>query len=205
MKKIVITQRRDAIAGRDEERDATDVKIGKIFFDLGFLPIFLCSEIEDKEKYIKAINPDGIMIGSGNDIGEYPKRDNLEFFLLDFAKENNLPVFAICKGTQTINNYLGGTLEKVTGQVATRVKITGAIAQNYGHKIVNSYHNFAITKNTISKDLLPVAFTDDYIVKAIKHKTLPWLGIMWHPEREQELAEEDKKLISDIFNKELKW
>lgn len=200
MKKIVITQRRDEVVGKDEQRDATDVKIGKILFDLGFLPIFLCSEIEDKEKYIKAINPDGILIGSGNDIGEYPKRDNLEFFLLDFAKENNIPVFAICKGTQTINHYLGGSLEKVSNQVATRIEITGAISQNYGHKIVNSYHNFAITKNTIAKDLIPVAFTDNYIVKAIRHKTLPWLGIMWHIEREKELTKEDEKLIKEVLN-----
>ena len=32
MKKIVITQRRDEVVGKDEQRDATDVKIGKILF-----------------------------------------------------------------------------------------------------------------------------------------------------------------------------
>ncbi len=36
MKKILVSQRRDVITGRDEERDATDVRIGKMLFDLGF-------------------------------------------------------------------------------------------------------------------------------------------------------------------------
>lgn len=200
MKKIVISQRRDDIPGRDETRDATDVKIGKILFDLGFLPIFLCSEIEDKEKYIKAINPDGIFIGSGNDIGEHKERDELEVFLLDFAKENKLPVFAICHGTQMINHYLGGTLEEINGQVAVRVKIHGELSDNYGYKEVNSYHNFAITKNSIAKNLIPIALTDNLIIKAIKHKTLPWLGVMWHIEREEEISKKDIKLIKEVLN-----
>lgn len=200
MKKIAISQRRDAIPGRDEVRDATDVKIGKILFDLGFLPIFLCSEIEDKEKYIKAINPDGILIGSGNNIGEHKERDELEVFLLDFAKENKLPVFAICRGTQMINHYLGGTLEEIDGQVAVRVKIYGDLSDKYGYKEVNSYHNFAITKNSIAKDLIPIAFTDNLIIKAIKHKTFPWLGIMWHIEREKEISKKDMKLIKEVLN-----
>ena len=101
MKKILISQRRDPIEGRDEERDGMDVRIAKIFFDLDFLPIPLCSELYDAEGYIEAFTADAIFINSGNDIGEYPQRDQLETRLLDYAKAKQIPVFAICRGTQS--------------------------------------------------------------------------------------------------------
>lgn len=203
MKKILVTQRRDAIAGRDEERDATDARIGKMLFELGLLPIFLCSEIDDLETYISALQPDGIMLGSGNDIGEYPKRDALETYLLDYATQHQLPVFAICRGAQMINNYLGGELIPVEGQVATRGQIFGKLAEKYSYTEVNGYHNFAINPETLPKELEVVATSKDGIVKAIQHKTLPWVGGMWHPEREPSVSEQDKQLIKDVFNKEI--
>lgn len=200
MKRIIISQRRDKIAGRDEERDASDVRIGKMLFELGYVPIFLCSAIDDLPKYINALNPDAIMLGSGNDIGEHPDRDKLETYLLDYATENKTPLFAICRGTQMINHYMGGTLQPVNGHVATRVKITGELADKYGYDTVNTYHNFAINKETLNESLKVIAQTTDGIVKAIAHKELPWLGIMWHPEREPHLKEQDANLIKNLLN-----
>lgn len=199
MKKILISQRRDPVLGRDEERDAMDVRIAKIFFDLGFLPIPLCSELYDAENYIEAFEADAMFINSGNDIGEYPQRDKLEIRLLDYAKEYNTPVFAICRGTQMINQYCGGSLTSIKGHVATRQILQGEWAKQHGYTDVNSYHNYAITKDTLGNGLEVLATTDDGVVKAIKHKELPWLGIMWHPEREPSLPEVDKQLITNLL------
>lgn len=200
MKKILISQRRDPIEGRDEERDGMDVRIAKIFFDLDFLPIPLCSELYDAEGYIEAFTADAIFINSGNDIGEYPQRDQLETRLLDYAKAKQIPVFAICRGTQMINQYCGGSLVPVKGHVATRQVLEGDWAKEYGYVDVNSYHNFAITAATMGKDLEPLAHTQDGVIKAIRHKKLPWLGIMWHPEREPSLPETDKKLLTELLS-----
>ena len=200
MKKIIISQRRDKIANRDEERDATDVRIGSLLFELGFLPIFLCSEITDLPKYIHALKPDGILLGSGNDLGEYPKRDRLESYLLDYATEHKIPVLGICRGTQMLNHYLGGSLVPITGHVATRQQLTGEWAKQQGYTYVNSYHNFAITPATLGKNLNILTSTADGVVKAIQHQNLPWLGIMWHPERETKIPIADKTLISKHLN-----
>lgn len=177
-----------------------DVNIAPLFYELGFLPIPVCSELYDKEGYIAALKPDAILINSGNDIGEHPQRDMLETRLLDYAKENSIPVLGICRGTQMINHYLGGSLSPVTGHVATRQYLVGEWATANGYTDVNSYHNFAITQDTIAADLDILTSTADGVVKAIKHKNLPWLGIMWHPEREQALLSTDKKLLAKHLN-----
>lgn len=203
MKKILISQRRDPVPGRDEERDGMDVRLAKIFFDLGYLPIPLCSELYEAENYIEAFQADAILINSGNDIGEYPQRDQLEVRLLDYAKTHSIPVFAICRGTQLINQYCGGSLVPVTGHVATRQTLQGEWAKQHGYTDVNSYHNFAITQETLGEGLEVLAYTQDGVVKAIKHKKFPWLGIMWHPEREANLPETDKKLLSELFNSKI--
>lgn len=201
MKKILISQRRDPVEGRDEVRDGMDVRIAKIFFDLGFLPIPLCNDLYDADGYIEAFQADAIFINSGNDIGEYPQRDMLEMRLLDYAKAQGIPVFAICRGTQLINQYCGGSLVPVSGHVATRQSLQGEWAKSHRYSDVNSYHNFAITKETLGKNLDVLATTQDGVVKAIRHKTLPWLGIMWHPEREKTLPVADRNLLADLLNK----
>lgn len=200
MKTIAISQRRDKVLGRDEERDAMDVRLAPIFYDQGFIPVPLCSELYNARGYIEALKPDAILINSGNDIGEHPKRDRLETRLLDYAKQNQIPVLAICRGTQIINHYCGGTLVPVTGHVATRQTLLGEWAKQHGYTTVNSYHNYAITTNTLAPELQALAYTQDGVIKALKHKTLPWLGIMWHPERETELCQSDKNLLTSFLN-----
>lgn len=200
MKTILISQRRDAVPNRNEERDGMDVKLAPIFYELGFIPIPLCSELYDAEGYIEALNPDALLISGGNDIGECLKRDKLEERLLNYAKEYKIPLLGICRGAQMINKYLGGTLIAVSGHVATRQTLRGEWAKNKGYEDVNSFHDYAITQDTIAQELDILATTTDGVVKAIQHKQLPWLGIMWHPEREFSLSITDKELLATHLN-----
>lgn len=199
MKRILISQRRDRIVGRDEERDATDVRIGKILFDFGFLPIFLCSEIEDHLQYLTALQPDGFLLGSGNDIGECLMRDSLETSMLDYAEHHKLPVFAICRGTQMLNAHQGGKLERIDGHVASRITLVGEWAEQHGYYQVNSFHNFGIDSRSLGKNITILAKSADGVIKAIRHDTLPWVGIMWHPERELSLSNADSNLIKSVY------
>ena len=200
MKKILISQRRDNVPNREEVRDGLDVKFASILFDLGYLPIPLCSELCDTAGYIEALEPDAILISGGNDIGEQPKRDTLETRLLDYAKERQVPVLGICRGTQFINQYCGGAQVPVGEHVARYHTLYGDWAVSHGYSEVNSYHNFAITKDTIAYNLNILAYTKDGVVEGLKHETLPWLGIMWHPERESKLNSVDKLVISEHLN-----
>lgn len=200
MKKVLISQRRDPVDNRDEVRDGMDVRFASMVYDMGFLPIPLCSDLYNAEGYLEALQPDGILITGGNDIGEQPKRDMLEIRLLDYAKDQKIPVFGICRGTQIINHYLGGTTLPVNGHVATNHTLLGDWAERKGYLSVNSYHNFSITQESIAKELEILAFTEDGVIEALKHKELPWMGIMWHPERELSLQLIDKELLTQHLN-----
>jgi putative glutamine amidotransferase len=199
MKRILISQRRDPVAGRDETRDSLDVRLPAILFNLGFLPVPLCSDIKQHEDYIRQLEPDGVFISGGNNLGEHPHRDSLEHALLTYAEKEKLPVMGLCRGTQMINHYLGGGLESVQGHVASRHQLLGLWAENKGYGEVNSYHDFAITEKTLAAQLRALAWTADGVIEAVAHKSLPWLGIMWHPEREPSVAPQDAVLIQQHF------
>lgn len=201
MKRILISQRRDPVAGRDEIRDSMDVRLPAIFYNLGLLPIPLCSDIEQHEDYIQQLKPDGIFIGSGNDLGEHPQRDALEHALLVYAEKENIPVMGLCRGTQMLNQYLGGSLAAVQGHVACKHLLLGPWAEANDYAQVNSFHNFAITEKTLASQLTALAWTADGVIKAVQHKRLPWLGIMWHPEREPSLSPQDAALIQQHFQR----
>jgi putative glutamine amidotransferase len=93
-----------------------------------------------------------------------------------------------------INHYQGGSLQAVSGHVGVRHIITGSLIGGEGRE-VNSFHDQGIVSSSLGKGLEIVASSEDSIVEAISHQDLPWLGIMWHPEREERVAREDSSLF----------
>lgn len=199
MKRIGVTQRRDNAPNRIEERDALDVNWASLLWSLNLVPVPLCSNVDNLTDYLAELQLDGFILSGGNDISDKPKRDNLELLVLKLADCQNLPVLGVCRGMQFINHYQGGTMLKVAGHVATRHNV---IANSWvvKHEIqqVNSFHNYGIVKETLGKDLVVLAETADGVVEAIKHRSQPWLGIMWHPEREP-LTISNNILIKEHF------
>jgi len=199
MKRIAITQRRDRVPNRSEVRDALDVTWSKYLFQLGILPIPVCSELADTDGYIDALGIQGVILSGGNDLGQMLERDKMERRLLDHAKNANLPVLGICRGMKMMNHYFGGSLVDVKGHVATRHKLNGNWSKEHGYTEVNSYHNQGIDEKTLAPNLTCLAQSDDGVIEAIKHETLEWYGIMWHPEREPVYSEVDQGLIKRLF------
>jgi putative glutamine amidotransferase len=66
-------------------------------------------------------------------------------------------------------------------------------------RTVNSFHASAITEESLGERLAVVAFAPDGTIEAVRHRQLPWMGIMWHPEREAPFSEDDRELVTDLF------
>ncbi len=133
----------------------------------------------------------------------YPALDALEWEVLEGARRGRTPVWAICRGLQTLNVFLGGTLYQDIG-----IQVAGAADHNIGQPLdhiahgldristatpfgallasdrarVNSRHHQAI------KDLAPglrrVADSPDGVLEVIEGESPDWWlrGVQWHPE-----------------------
>jgi putative glutamine amidotransferase len=62
---------------------------------------------------------------------------------------------------------------------------------------VNSYHGFSLATGPLDFEVL--ARSEDGEIEAIRHKSLPWEGWMWHPEREENFAARDVQRIKALF------
>ena len=212
MKKIIVTQRIDYIKNYKETRDALDQKLSEWLIKIDLLPIpisnklFLFLDDNDMQishqtkiqNWLSAIKPNALLLSGGNDIGEYPERDATEYFLLDWANKNNLPVLGLCRGLQIMATWAGSKLVKINNHVNSRHPlISNSKFGNFPNE-VNSYHNHALID--CPNNFIITAQAEDETIEAIKHKDLPWEAWMWHPERELRFSEIEIRRIKDLFN-----
>jgi len=197
LKKIVLSQRIERISGRNELRECVDSEIYKLIWKLGATPIPVSSFIQDTERYLNEIQPDGILLTGGNDIGSEKMRDQSEYALLKYAEKSKLPVFGVCRGMQIINSYFGGAMTRVSNHVGNDHLVKGTLYPN--GRMVNSFHDFGITQEMLGEQLNILAQTEDGVIEAIAHCNLPWHAVMWHPERTQATIELDLTLIKSCL------
>ena len=208
MKNIGITTRIIIDDNHGEVRDALDIKWIELLNYIGFNPVILPTGI-DYSSYIKSLDIDGIIFTGGNDLFSMSKndlseiRDKKEKRILDFAIQESIPVYGVCRGMQFIAEYFGSTFRKLPNHVATTHEIKPAHSfwgSEYLKNLntVNSFHNYGI--NLLSEKLLNVATAEDSSVEAFTHKSFKIFGQMWHPEREEPFKVFDLKLIQEFFN-----
>lgn len=121
--------------------------------------------------------------------------DEIQFAIADAFVKAGKPVIGICRGHQLLNVYFGGTLiqdlenadhHKWTPE-GDRVHDTAAvegsfIADLYGEAFpVNSAHHQAV--DAVGEGLVVVQHSDDGVIEAMHHETLPVVAVQWHPER----------------------
>lgn len=121
-------------------------------------------------------------------------RDSLEWSLCWQFIQQKKPVFGVCRGMQLINVFFGGTLTQDLQEdrglahpyhsIHSVECVEGSqLEQLFGASfLVNSYHHQAV--QTLGTGLISTAAAQGgEIVEALEHKTLPVLGVQWHPER----------------------
>jgi putative glutamine amidotransferase len=160
----------------------------------------------------------GLLLAGGADIhprhyGEQPLAeanleineplDALELELLAGAETGRTPVWAICRGMQTVNVHLGGTLfqdlqlqqpgvesHAFEGPLDHLAHGLGRVSADsrFGELLtrhasgVNSRHHQAV--KALAPGLCPVAWSPDGVLEAFEHTADGWWlrGVQWHPE-----------------------
>ena len=224
---IVISQRQDKNKHGSyvDNLDASYIKyFGK--FGARLLPIPNYSKYV--KYYFKELPIKGIILSSGNDINQAlysskekspnasVERDTTEKEILKISIKNKLPVLGLCRGMQFINVFFGGKLivanqnnKNKIKHVASvhKIRITNERAEKLiGSNIeVNSFHNWGISKDSLSKDIISFAESEEGFIEGIYHPKLPIAGIMWHPERKSPNEIVNKKIIELFLERKLFW
>lgn len=196
--RIIVTQRSDDHGQYSERRDGLDrnwyMKVRQLFGS-GSVLFPAPNDPAQIEAFIAAIAPEVLVLTGGNDLVSVaagqnvePDRDAVEQALLAHATKHFLPVLAVCRGFQYLNAFCGGSAVPVGDHVGGSHPVDlpdGTIMT------VNSYHAYGISPDGLAADLRTLAHDAAGHVEAAYHKSLPWLGIMWHPERARVDAQAD--------------
>jgi putative glutamine amidotransferase len=161
---------------------------------------------------------DGLVFSGGSDLdpelygedahpettGVIRERDDFELALMKAALDRDLPVLAICRGSQVLNVALGGGIEQhVPDRVGNDVhkEIPGVFAEHdvevkAGTRLasivgarahVKSHHHQSFTG--VGNHLQVTAHADDGTPEGLEDPTRRFtLGVLWHPEEGEDLA-----------------
>ena len=122
-------------------------------------------------------------------------RDAHEIMLLKAFVNAGKPVLGICRGCQLINVFFGGTLHQHMTNTVLHKSCTDITREHevesvkystmeslYGSRcVVNSIHHQSV--KTLADGLIVTQRSDDGIIEAYEHESLPILAVQWHPER----------------------
>ena len=198
MSRRIAVSMRVSVSGHGERRDALAQDWAKFLGAVlpGCLWIPIPNIGSDAVALVTTLGLDGLLLTGGEDWGTYPERDRTEAGLFAWATDNGYPVGGICRGMQVINLLLGGELAPVQGHVAVRHAVrfsNGTSAE------VNSFHSNGVLRTGLSPELIPTAVCGNEEIEAFTHQRHPIFGVMWHPEREQSVAEHDRLLFQNFF------
>lgn len=171
-------------------------------FAAGGLPVHLPIDA-DAAEWVHHL--DGLVLTGGADVdpARYghentdshtePRRDEVEFTLLELAIADELPVLGICRGLQVVNVYAGGTLRQHVPEHArydmgpaaeshTVSFVAGsALHSLYGETAdVNSLHHQTI--DTLGDGLTATARVDDGTIEGVEMTGAAVIAVQWHPE-----------------------
>ena len=207
--RIGITQRVEYITAYEEVRDCLDQRWSELMEALEMTMIPIPNSLTNIEEWLDGMKCDAFILTGGNDLAHLPdannisiERDNTEMSLLKYAQSRSLPVLGVCRGFQVMNVFFDGQLNRLTGNIGTMhtVRISFDGDNKFEERDVKCFHEWGISKNTLAKQLSPCALDSEGHIEAARHEKLNWLGIMWHPEREETFHTSDLDIITKVLN-----
>ena len=175
--------------------------------EAGGLPVMLplTADLELLEQLAETV--DGVLLTGGHDVspalyGQSPlsacgacclARDEMERLLLPLLWAQDKPILGICRGIQFLNIYFGGTLYQdipvecgvIHSDVVHKVRLEEGTWMrdlfDSAELVTNSHHHQGVKK--LADDFIVAARSEDGMVEAAIHKTLPIFATQFHPER----------------------
>lgn len=202
---VAVTQRVEIEAKYRERRDCLDQRWNKLLQQFGIDAVPVPNTLQDVSAWTEAMHIGGVVLSGGNSLGvlgaaadSAPERDTTEAELLSWAARRKVPVLGVCRGMQMMNHYCGGSLAPIDHHAGTAHEVILAETEQQRRQ-VNSFHNFCIPADGLAPCFHVMAHDNEGNVEAMRHTELPWQAIMWHPERDASLHDDDRNLLVHLF------
>jgi anthranilate synthase component 2 len=139
------------------------------------------SDAEPAESLVER-GPSAVVLSPGpgrpEDAGCFPR-------LLELLPEET-PVLGVCLGHQALGIAAGGVVERaapVHGKASLVHHDGGGILAGVPNPFeAGRYHSLVVNRDALPDELELVAWSDDGLVMATKHRALPRFGVQFHPE-----------------------
>jgi anthranilate synthase/aminodeoxychorismate synthase-like glutamine amidotransferase len=132
---------------------------------------------------VRLLRPDALVLSPG------PCAPQQAGCSMDLVRELHaeLPILGVCLGHQTIAAALGGRVIRALQPMHGRTSQVFHDQQGIFAGLPNPleacrYHSLVVEEQSLPKDLQVTAHTADGIVMALAHRSLPVVGVQFHPE-----------------------
>lgn len=107
--------------------------------------------------------------------------------LIRAAAQKKMPVFGVCFGLQAIGEAFGARVihapEPKHGKTSVMIHNSSGIFERVRNPLVATrYHSLCLDEGTLPDELVVTARSEDGVVQAVSHRTLPVHGVQFHPE-----------------------
>lgn len=133
----------------------------------------------------------------------------IDFLVIKYAYENNIPILGICLGMQSMGEYFNGKLGNTLFHYSKDNYVHDVIIDKTS-KLFNILGNCIIKVNSrhkqklINTNIKASAISKDGIIEAIEDKSKKFfIGVQWHPESMISYDKLEKRLL-DSFIKSCK-
>jgi putative glutamine amidotransferase len=205
----------------DVEAALVPLEYVRVIDEAGGRPLLVPPSDDGVDETLDAL--DGLIFSGGSDLdpglygqeahqettGVVKSRDRAELALLEAALARDMPVLAVCRGSQVLNVALGGDLVQHLPDVVgdekhkhtpgtfaeheVRLKSGSRVGALLGERApVKSHHHQGFGR--LGEGLTEAAWADDGTLEAVEDPSRRFaVGVLWHPE-----AGDDARLFEEL-------
>jgi anthranilate synthase component 2 len=145
------------------------------------------------------MKPDRIVISPG------PGRPEDAGVSCDLIRQNrSIPLLGVCLGHQAIGAVFGGVVERApvlmhgkTSEISHEGK--GVFRGLPSPFVATRYHSLVVRRDSVPEELEITAQTSDGLVMGLSHRSLPIVGVQFHPE--SILTTEGARLVANFVER----
>lgn len=133
---------------------------------------------------VEEMQPSHIVISPGPG---RPEAAGISVELLQRSREKGVPVLGVCLGHQALGAACGAVVSRaprlVHGKTSKVYHDGSPLFQGLSNPFeATRYHSLVVEEETLTPDLVVSAWTSDGEIMGLRHRTLPLVGVQFHPE-----------------------